>query len=69
MPFFLKALITIVVISVVCSLAYLFTERIYEYPDFDKKIENLKNLISLRKKEVKKKDFDKDKYDECLQFC
>lgn len=53
MPFFMKALITIFAISIVCSLAYLYTERMYDYPDFDKKIDNLKNLISLKKKEVK----------------
>ena len=63
MPLVLKVLITVVVISVVCSFAYLYTERTFMYPDFDYKIDNLKNLITLRKKQVKKKDYDKEKYE------
>jgi hypothetical protein len=69
MPFFLKALITIFTIAVVSSLAYLFTEKAYDYPDFDRKIDNLKMLMSLKKKKVKGKDFDMQKYEEAESFC
>ena len=59
MPFWMKALITIFFIAIISSLSYLYTEKTYDYPDFDKKIDHLKTLISLRKKEIKKKnDFD-----------
>lgn len=58
MPFLLKAVITIFAVAVICSLAYLYTEKNYDYPDFDRKIDNLKNLISLRKKQVKGKEYD-----------
>ena len=69
MPFFMKALITIFTIVVVSSLSYLYTEKAYDYPDFDRKIENLKALMSMRKKQVKGKDFDQEKYDESESFC
>ena len=69
MPFFLKALITIFTIVVFSSLAYLLTEKYYDYPDFDRKILQLKTLLSLRKKEIKGKDFDAKVYQETKEQC
>ena len=63
MPFFLKALVTVFAIVFITSFAFLYTEKQYNYPDFDIKIANLKQLISLRKKEVKGKEFDQAEYE------
>lgn len=69
MPMFLKALITLFTIVVISSLSYLYTEKQYDYPDFDVKIQNLKTLMSIRKKQVKGKEYDEDEFKNAESFC
>ena len=69
MPLFLKALITLFTIAVISSLSYLYTEKQYDYPDFDVKIQNLKTLMSIRKKQVKGKEYDEEEFKKAESFC
>ena len=58
MPVILKIVITLFFIGVICSLVYLGVERYTLEEGFEERVRDLKDLMKLKKKEIKGKEID-----------